>query len=174
VGFCTAVIVPSATLDALGFGAYNFHPGPPAYPGWMPAAFAAYDGVTEFGATAHTMSARVDEGSIIAVDTFPVAPSVTRTELARRAYLALLGVFRRLAPALATRGAPLPGLPLVWGQRKTTRAQFASLCDIPFTIDKAELLRRVNGFGAGDGFSVPTVWLHGVPFRFTAPGGTTG
>ena len=32
LAFVTGVIVPAAVLDQLGFGAYNFHPGPPAYP----------------------------------------------------------------------------------------------------------------------------------------------
>jgi len=29
VGFVTPVVVPARILNALGFGAYNFHPGPP-------------------------------------------------------------------------------------------------------------------------------------------------
>ena len=33
IGFVTPVVVPKRILDALGFGAYNFHPGPPHYPG---------------------------------------------------------------------------------------------------------------------------------------------
>src|ERR1700742_508355 len=65
VGFATPVIVPPHVLDALGFGAYNFHPGPPQYPGWAPAHFALYERATEFGATAHMMAARVDSGPIV-------------------------------------------------------------------------------------------------------------
>ena len=169
VGFMADPALPPAALTALGFGAYNFHAGPPAYPGWMPAAFAVYDEATEFGATAHAMSGREEGGAIIGIDTFPVAPGTSRAELARRAYLAMLALFRRLAPALATRPAPLPALPNQWGNRRTTRALFADLCDIPTDIEKAELLRRVRGLGEGDGYSVPTVWLHGIPFRFTPP-----
>src|SRR5215469_1561612 len=33
VAFSSAVIAPSSLLGALGFGAHNFHPGPPEYPG---------------------------------------------------------------------------------------------------------------------------------------------
>ena len=43
VAFVTPVVVPARILAALGFGAYNFHPGPPHYPGWVPAHFAIYD-----------------------------------------------------------------------------------------------------------------------------------
>jgi hypothetical protein len=162
--------LPSSAIAALGHGGYNFHPGPPAYPGWVPSAFAVYDGATEFGATAHALSATTDGGVIVAVDTFPVAGGTTRTELARRAYLSMLSLFRRLAPALVTRPQALPTLPIAWAPRRGTRALYADLCDIPLDIDKPELLRRINGLGGGDGYSVPTVWLHGVPFRFTPEG----
>ena len=162
--------LPQAILNALGHGAYNFHPGPPAYAGWQPAAFAAYDGVTEFGATLHAISAREDGGAIVAVDTFPVAPGTSRAELARGAYLAMLGLFRHLAHALATRPAILPTLSMSWGPRRGTRALFAALCDLSPDIDEAELRRRIHGLGGGDGISAPTVWLHGVPFRHLMPG----
>jgi len=170
VTFGAAQALPSASINALGHGGYNFHPGPPAYPGWMPSAFAVYDGATEFGATAHGLSATTDGGVIVAVDTFPVPNGTTRTELARRAYLSMLSLFRRLAPALVTRPQALPTLQLAWGARRGTRALYADLCDIPLDIDKPELLRRINGLGGGDGYSAPTVWLHGVPFRFTPDG----
>jgi methionyl-tRNA formyltransferase len=49
IGFTTDVIVPPAILNALGYGAYNFHPVPPHYPGWFPAPFAIYDGATFLG-----------------------------------------------------------------------------------------------------------------------------
>src|ERR1700743_1186237 len=65
IAFSSPVIVPPAVLSALGYGAYNFHPGPPDYPGWAPAHFALYEGASEFGATAHAMAARVDSGPIV-------------------------------------------------------------------------------------------------------------
>ena len=77
--------LPAAILAGLGHGAYNFHPGPPNYPGWMPSSFAVYEGATEFGATAHSVSAAQDGGAIIGVDTFPLAAGMTPAELWRRA-----------------------------------------------------------------------------------------
>src|SRR5215475_4462948 len=70
VAFTSGVIVPRSILAALGHGAYNFHPGPPNYPGWAPAHFALYDGARTFGATAHVMAARVDSGPIVGVEPF--------------------------------------------------------------------------------------------------------
>src|SRR3984957_18526152 len=55
IAFVTPEIVSGGTLARLGYGALNFHPGPPSYPGWAPAHFALYERATEFGATVHVM-----------------------------------------------------------------------------------------------------------------------
>ena len=74
IAFVTAEIVPADVLAELGYGAFNFHPGPPSYPGWAPAHFALYDRATEFGATVHVMIEQVDAGPIVDVARFPIPP----------------------------------------------------------------------------------------------------
>src|SRR3974377_1463854 len=66
IAFATPVIVPEPVLASLGYSAYNFHPGPPQYPGWAPAHFALYEQATQFGVTVHAMTERVDRGPIVA------------------------------------------------------------------------------------------------------------
>src|ERR1700726_5331831 len=77
IAFVTAEIVPPSVLARLGYGAFNFHPGPPSYPGWAPAHFAVYEGATEFGATAHVMIEQVDAGPIIEVALFPIPSEIS-------------------------------------------------------------------------------------------------
>ena len=48
IAFVTPVIVPRSILDQIGYGAINFHPGPPSYPGWAPAHFALYNQADQF------------------------------------------------------------------------------------------------------------------------------
>jgi hypothetical protein len=165
IGFLTPTIVPKPILDRLGFGAYNFHPGPPSYPGWQPAYFAAYDGIKAFGVTAHAMVEKVDSGPIIDVELFKVPPNAGIVDLEKMAFLESLHLFRRLAPALATRPSPLPDLPIRWSGRKSTRKQFAAMCDIPLDISREELERRIAVFGAVPIDVYPTLTLHGHRFR---------
>ena len=77
IAFVTPVVVPARILNSLGFGGYNFHPGRPHYPGWVPAHFAVYDKVTTFGATVHVMIEQVDAGPIVAVELFPIPPNTS-------------------------------------------------------------------------------------------------
>jgi methionyl-tRNA formyltransferase len=165
IAFTTAVIVPSFILSQLRYGAYNFHPGPPEYPGWAPAHFALYEGATGFGVTAHTMVEKVDAGAIIQVDRFEIPAETSVVALEGLAYAHLARLFWHLAKALATQAGPFQELPIRWGQRKNTRRGYAAICDIPLDISKEDLHRRLEIFGENHFGMAPTIKLHGVEFR---------
>jgi methionyl-tRNA formyltransferase len=165
VAFATPVIVPSGVLDALGYGAYNFHPGPPAYPGWAPAHFALYEGATEFGATVHAMAARVDSGPIVEAVHFSIPADIGVQGLEGLAYAHLARLFWRLAKHLADETDPLPHSTLQWGRRTFSRRAYRAICDIPLDISKEELDRRLRVFGGNHWGMTPAINLHGVEFR---------
>jgi methionyl-tRNA formyltransferase len=166
IGFLTPVVVPARILDALGYGAYNFHPGPSNYPGWVPCHFATYDGAKTFGVTAHVMVARVDAGPIVGHEVFDIPPDTGVIGLETLAMVRLAQLFWTLAKALATQPEPLTELPVRWSGRKTTRRIYDSLCDISAGIAKDELDRRLAVFGAGHFGVMPTIRLHGHRFRY--------
>jgi methionyl-tRNA formyltransferase len=114
IAYSTGVVVPAHLLDQLGYGAYNFHPGPPAYPGWAPAHFALYGRARQFGATAHVMVARVDEGPIVCAMLFSIPEGTCVAGLEGMAYARLSYLFWSLARPLAICREPLPELPLRW------------------------------------------------------------
>jgi methionyl-tRNA formyltransferase len=165
IAFTTPIIVPSDVLDRLGYGAFNFHPGPPSYPGWAPAHFALYHRETEFGATAHVMVEQVDAGPIVEVARFPIPPDISVFGLEGIAYAHLAQMFWRMAKRLATDPAPPPPLPIQWGTRKYSRRSYRTICDIPLDIAKDELDRRLKVFGDNHFGMTPTIHLHGVEFR---------
>jgi methionyl-tRNA formyltransferase len=130
--------------------------GPPSYPGWAPAHFAFYQRAAEFGATAHAMVARVDEGPIVGVEMFSIPPDASVANLEGMAYARLSYLFWSLAPPLATRSEPLAQLPIRWSGTKTTRRDYATIRGIALNISRDELDRRIKAFN--DHFKVaPTV-----------------
>jgi hypothetical protein len=152
IAYVTGVVVPADLLDRLGYGAYNFHPGPPTHPGWAPAHFALYGRATKFGATAHVMAARVDEGPIVGVEMFPIPPDTSVASLEGMAYARLSYLFWTLAKPLAACSNRLPELPLRWSGKKSTRRDYAQICDIPLDISQDELDRRIEVFGDDPNF----------------------
>jgi hypothetical protein len=169
IAFVTPVIVPMRILDQLGYGAVNFHPGPPSYPGWAPAHFALYDQADEFGATAHLMVEKVDAGPIIDLAAFLIPPNTSVFSLEGMAYAHLAFLFWRMARQLACDPSLPPALRVQWGNRKYSRNNYLSMCDIPLDISRSEFDRRMRVFG-GNYFGVtPTIKLHGVEFRAIVP-----
>ena len=165
IAFVTPEIVSRSILAKLGYGAFNFHPGPPSYPGWAPAHFALYDQAAEFGATVHAMIEQVDAGPIIEVEPFPVPPHITVLGLEGLAYAHLAFLFWRMAKWMASDPATPPVLPIQWGSTKYSRKSYRAMCDIPLDISKLELDRRIRVFGGNHFGLSPTIHLHGVEFR---------
>jgi hypothetical protein len=95
IGFSTAIVVPGALLPAFAGGAYNFHPGPPEFPGNRPSAFACHAEAPTFGVTFHRMEAKVDSGEILDCERFSTAGLRTASELAIKAYQHLARLFLR-------------------------------------------------------------------------------
>ena len=169
VSFASSLVVPAAVLEGLGYGAYNFHPGPPGYPGRHAESFALYERARVYGATAHRMVEKVDAGPIIDLELFDLPPDTTIEQLSELTFAALVRLFWRQAEALATRPEPPPELPIPWSGAKSSRQRYAEMCEIPPDIGRDELIRRVAAFGRGDAFPAPTITLHGFQFRLVQP-----
>lgn len=164
IAFCSSVIVPAGLLAGIDCLAYNFHPGPPTYPGKHPASFGIYDGARRFGATAHEMRPRVDSGPIVGVEWFDMPPVPRLSEVERLTFEACIRLLTRFGPALATSPDPLPLTDLAWSGRKSTQRDFDRLCVLPPMIDADEFDRRKRAFADGLEGKL-TVEIHGQRFR---------
>ena len=147
IAFSTSVIVPKVILNGLSMEAYNFHSGPPTYPGSHSASFAIYDRAKYFGVTAHVMREKVDCGPIIAVEWFVIHKNARFMELELSAYKLLLNIFTNLAPHFATSSDPLPVIDAHWSCQKRTNAEFESMKNLEADMDEAEIKLRFKAFG---------------------------
>lgn len=164
LSFGTSVIVPESLLELPGLLALNVHAASPDYPGRDTHHFAVYDGVTEYGATLHFMTSKVDAGPIIDVELFGV-PADTRParllELANQAAWTLLG---RLLEKLAGEKTLVPLGGISWGVRKTTRKMFLELCRVDVSMTEIEFARRLKATSM-PGYNNLFFELHGHRFR---------
>ena len=132
LAFLTSVIVPQRILERLGYGAYNFHPGPPNYPGWVPSHFAVYDAGDRF----RRHRACDDRASRRRTDRR--CRAVRHSAGHRRVRPRETGVYGeparliwRLAPALATQREPLEPLPIRLVRAAQHAPLYEAMCDIP-------------------------------------------
>ena len=146
VAFLYEHIVPGEILRRLGFGAYNFHPGPPEYPGWQPLSFALYQQAKTFGVTLHHMESSVDSGAIVAVERFDIAPDADRTSLSIATFSAALHLFWAQAPRLCLDPTPMPALALAWSGKKWRQRDLAHFRTMPADLSDDERQRRQRAF----------------------------
>ncbi|MET0722084.1 MAG: formyltransferase family protein [Tardiphaga sp.] len=165
IAFATPVIVPKSVLEQLGYGAYNFQPGPPQYPGGAPAHVALYEGATDFGATVHRMVEQVHAGPIVDVEVFSIPADISVAGLEERTYTKLMQMFWRLSEVMATQSEPLVQRALRWRDLRHMRRAYLDICDIPLTTASDELLYRVEVSGTDHFGIVPSIERHGIRFR---------
>ena len=143
------IIVPEDLLTLLPGPAYNFHPGPPEYPGIFPSVFALYHNAKCFGVTVHEMAPRVDSGPIVALNTFEIEPTWDRLALDTATFNALQDFLTKLAPQLVKIEQALPVIEANWGTPTNTRKDFEALCRLPEGIEQTEFDRRYRAVGEG-------------------------
>jgi methionyl-tRNA formyltransferase len=148
ISFAATVIVPAAFLGRFSGPSYNFHPGPPAYPGLFPSVYAIYDGATTFAITLHEMAAQVDSGAIVAVETFALPEGANRVTLDTMTFAHMVKVFEKWIPKLAG-AARLPRSDDQWSGKRRTRADFNTFCELGEDPSPEEFERRLNAAGEG-------------------------
>lgn len=164
VAFCTPVIVPSQILESQGGPSYNFHPGPPNYPGLFPACHAIMDRATRFGATAHVITKEIDSGAIVGVEEAEISADIDRLHLEALSRHLVVSLFHRLAPLLVNTRTPLPASDVSWSGRVTTRQDFENLCELPADVGEEEFALRYRAVGEGPEHAL-YINLHGRRFR---------
>lgn len=164
IAFCTGIIVPAAMLKRVSSGAYNFHPGPPEYPGIFPSCFAIYDGATTFGATAHRMTDRIDEGEIVGTQSFPLSSETDRLSLDKLALDNVLILFSTLLPRIVDLSNDLPSSGESWRGQAKTKKDFNALCELPSDASQEEFDRRYRAVGEGPEHAL-SIRLFGQRFR---------
>lgn len=127
IAFCTGVVVPRHVIEQLNYNCFNFHPGPPERPGYMPAPFAIRDKARDYGVTFHFMLPMVDTGKIIEVSRFALKENQGQEEIEIAAYTALLQMVVRQAQNLADVNFQFEPCKIDWSGVKTTRKDLAEL-----------------------------------------------
>ena len=147
VSFCSDVIVAPPILACFKGGCYNFHPGPPEYPGSHAASFAIYDQVETYGVTAHEMASSVDTGPIVGVDRFAFPNAFRFLELEVKAHKGLSKLFEKLAPDLVNTTQSLAHIDVKWRSQKRTKKKFECMQKITADMSEEEIRLRWCAFG---------------------------
>ena len=165
ISFGARYYIPPKILERIGYGSYNFHPGPTNYPGWAPFLYAIYDGAKKYGVTVHEMSPKIGAGKIISVVDFDIPPDAKPQELVDLTTAHMMDMFVKLSPFFVNHPGYLACADIDWQKSPTRKKDFAAICNIPLEIDEHELKRRIAAFGDSDGEVFPFLMIDGKKYR---------
>ena len=73
ISFLNSVYIDKSIRKKIKINSFNFHPGPPEYPGFGCYNFALLDKVNYYGSTIHIINDKFDNGKIINVKRFKIS-----------------------------------------------------------------------------------------------------
>ena len=149
IALASPVIIPGDVLDGLPRPAYNFHNGPPEYPGLFPASFAIYDGALNFGATVHEVTKEINQGPIVGVEMSAISPTIKRINLEGLSQILISRLLKRMLPVILDKILRPPRLDIEWSNKVAGKSDFDALCRLPEKIDDADYNRRLRAVGEG-------------------------
>lgn len=168
VSFAGSVKVPAAVVAQLGYGAYNFHPGSPHYPGDAPVQDAIDDGAPDFGCTLHRVTERAETGPIVEVDVFAVPSGASVGQLEEMTYAALVQMFWRLARPLASNPAPLIERAVRWNDVRGSRSENREVRRSAPVMSRGSAVRRIDRPLTDHFGIVPSMVPHGRQLRLVS------
>ncbi|MDD1955359.1 hypothetical protein LOY33_17095 [Pseudomonas sp. B21-036] len=171
--FRSLFVLPKRILERAKIAAINFHPGSAEYPGSGCLNFALYENAKEYGVTAHLMSEKVDDGSIIECRRFPIVAGDTVDSLLERTHLKLLDLFLDTVGGIGTLGDSYIKSSLIksgnekWRGEARRMKELDRLSTIDIGVSALELERIIRATHT-DLFP-PRIMLHGYEFALRSP-----
>lgn len=94
--FRSHYILKEKLINKALYAAINFHPGPPKYRGIGCVNYALYENSKYYGATAHIIDKKIDNGKIINVTMFKIKKNDTVESLLERTYKVQVKQFKKI------------------------------------------------------------------------------
>jgi methionyl-tRNA formyltransferase len=144
--YSTNVIIPIIILDTVQL-AINIHAASPRFPGRDPHHWAIYRDASQYGATLHFMSEKVDEGSIIKSMLFNVNSDSTSMDLLRKADDKALRLVDWTLSELKLNNKLKPSGEK-WEGQKMKRRDLKQIVDLTDVNNLDEFRRRIKAFSS--------------------------
>ncbi len=163
-------ILPKSLIDSAKYGAVNFHPSPPMYPGSGGLNWGIFNSDKETGVTVHLMNEKVDNGDIMAFYRVPIYDGDNIKSILSRVHTKQLDAFYDVVGKIKTNGFDIIQQMIDgytdegWGPNVGRIRQIDRLQRITPDISKSELEKIIRATAIGK-FG-PNLNLHGYNFQY--------
>ncbi len=164
ISFLNPHYIKNKVRNRIRFNSFNFHPGPPEYPGFGCYNFALLDEVNFYGSTIHLINDKFDNGKIINVKKFKI--SYKKMNLERLIELTHKNIIKQAKKFIddVIKNKIKVNNKFKWKKKAYTKKEFELAREIKLYDSKRNILKKLKAFTYKDYKSV-YINLKGIKFE---------
>ena len=167
ISFLNRLYISSNIRRKIKINSFNFHPGPPEYPGYGCYNFALLDKVNSYGSTIHIINNKFDNGEIVNIKKFKISyKKINLDKLIAMTHKNIIKQAKKFINDIL-RGKLRVNNSYKWKKKAYTKKKFELAREIKLNDSKKRILKKIKAFTYKDYESV-YINLKGFKFEFKA------
>ena len=165
ISFLNSKYINKSVRKKIKINSFNFHPGPPEYPGFGCYNFALLDKTNYYGSTVHIINDKFDNGKILNVNKFKVSYKKLNLEkLIDMTHRNIIKQARHFINDILNKELKINGK-FKWKKKAFTKKEFEIAREIKLNDSKTNILKKIKAFSYKNYENV-YVNLKGFKFEF--------
>ena len=146
ISFLNSMYINKSVRKKIKINSFNFHPGPPEYPGFGCYNFAMLDKVNFYGSTVHIINDKFDSGKIINVKKFKFSYKKFNLEkLIRKTHENVIKQAKDFINDIQNKKLKIEGN-LKWKKKAYTKKEFETAREIKLNDTRKNILKKIKAF----------------------------
>ena len=146
ISFLNSMYINKSVRKKIKINSFNFHPGPPEYPGFGCYNFAMLDKVNFYGSTVHIINDKFDSGKIINVKKFKFSYKKFNLEkLIRKTHENVIKQAKDFINDIQNKKLKIEGN-LKWKKKAYTKKEFEAAREIKLNDTRKNILKKIKAF----------------------------
>lgn len=167
--FRSHYILKKKLINKAVYAAINFHPGPPKYRGIGCVNYALYENSKYYGATAHIIDKKIDNGNIINAKIFKIKKNDSVESLLERTYKVQVKQFKNITDQLIKNHKNLQKMlnsnkKIKWSKKIRNKAYLNKFYEINKNISLINLKKKIRSTITKK--YKPYIKIHGLKFIY--------
>lgn len=165
ISFLNSKYIDKNVRKKIKINSFNFHPGPPEYPGFGCYNFALLDKVSQYGSTVHIINDKFDNGKILNVSKFRVSYKKLSVEkLIDKTHRSIFKQAKKFINTILNKKFKIDDK-LKWKRGAYTKKEFEIAREIKLDDSKTNILKKIKAFSYKNYDNV-FINLKGFKFEF--------
>ena len=146
ISFLNAVYIDKSVRKKIKINSFNFHPGPPEYPGFGCYNFALLDRANSYGSTIHIINDKFDSGKIVNVKKFKFSYKKFNLEkLIGKTHKNIFKQAKKFINDIQNNKLKIESN-LKWKKKAYTKKEFENARKINLKDSKRNILKKIKAF----------------------------